>query len=132
VWWSCMCARATPGPEVMPADLAALATAEEWVRKPSDDGIRRACWAAAEKTKFRSTEAWAAVGAYWSGGSVSAPDQPPVPPAEHLTGVAVSGAVVLASVRAKPQLATERLRRFLASARDIAAGGAGRIPPEDA
>jgi len=58
--------------------------------------------------------------------------QPVVPPADHLTAVAVSGAVILASVRLRPELASARLARFLKSARDIATGGAGRIPPEGA
>jgi hypothetical protein len=57
--------------------------------------------------------------------------QPVVPPGEHLTGVAVSGAVVMAAVRGRPDRAGDRLGRFLAAARDIAGGGAGRIPLED-
>jgi hypothetical protein len=56
--------------------------------------------------------------------------QPVVPPAEHLTGVAVSGAVLLAAVRRHPERAEARFLRFLDSARDIAAGGAGRLEPE--
>jgi hypothetical protein len=56
--------------------------------------------------------------------------QPVVPPAEHLTGLAVSGAVVMAAVRGHPERADARFGRFLAAARDIAAGGAGRVEPE--
>jgi hypothetical protein len=56
--------------------------------------------------------------------------QPVVPPGEHLTGLAISGAVTLASVRGQPERANARLQRFINSARDIAGGGAGRIPPE--
>jgi hypothetical protein len=101
------------------------------VRKPTDEALRRAAWEAAQRTAFRSPEAWAAAGAFWSGGSLSPEGQPAVPPGEHLTGVAICGAVVLAAVRSKPERAPERLTRFLAAARDIAAGGAGRIPPEE-
>jgi hypothetical protein len=54
-----------------------------------------------------------------------------VPPAEHLTGVAVSGSVVLSAVRLRPERQDARFDRFLAAARDIAAGGAGRIPVEE-
>ncbi|MGK7862562.1 DUF6931 family protein [Falsiroseomonas sp. E2-1-a4] len=131
VWWSCMCARAVPDPALTPADAAALQAAEAWVRKPGDDGLRRAAMEAAQRTGFRSPEAWAAVGAFWSGGSMAPAGQPEVPPPDHLTGVAVSGGVVLAAVRIRPERAQDRLARFLASARDIAAGGAGRIAPED-
>jgi len=133
VWWACMCARAAPDPQVMPEalalDLKALEAAEAWVRRP-EEALRRAAMAAAEKANYRSTEAWAAVGAFWSGGSMAPEGQPVVPPGEHLTGVAVGGAVVLAGVRLRPQETEARLRRFLASARDIALGGAGRMPVE--
>lgn len=132
VWWACMCAAAVPDPALPPADAAARTAAEAWVRNPADDALRRAAWDAARATAFGSPEAWAAVGAFWSGGSMAPEGQPVVPPAEHLTGVAVSGAVVMAAVRGHPERADARLARFLASARDIAAGGAGRIEPEAA
>ena len=56
--------------------------------------------------------------------------QPAVPPAEHLTGSAIAGAVVLASVRTSPERSRDRLLRFIGAARDIAAGGAGRMAAE--
>jgi hypothetical protein len=130
VWWACMCARAVPDPALAAPDIAALAAAEHWVRKPTDEALRRAAMEAAQRTGFRTPEAWAAVGAFWSGGSMAPEGQPVVPPAEHLTGVAIAGAVVLAAVRNRAERAPARFERFLAAARDIAAGGAGRIPPE--
>lgn len=130
VWWACMCADAVPDPRLPAMDAIARRAAEAWVRKPAEDSLRRAAWEAAQKTGFRSPEVWAAVGAFWSGGSMAPEGQPVVPPADHLTGVAISGAVVLASVRGRPERAMDRLARFLASARDIAAGGAGPIRPE--
>lgn len=129
VWWCCMCARAVVDPAATPADAAALAAAEQWVRRP-DEAARRAAMAAAQAAAYRSTEAWAAVGAFWSGGSMAPEGQPIVPPGEHLTGVAVSGAVVLAAVRPPAERADARLRRFLDAAREIAAGGPGRLAPE--
>jgi hypothetical protein len=129
VWWACMCARAVPDLQIAEADRAALEAAEAWVRKP-EEATRRAAMAQAQATGFKSAEAWAAVGAFWSGGSMAPEGQPMVPPAEHLTGVAISGSVVLAAVRRLPERAEIRFRRFLVSARDIAAGGAGRIEPE--
>ncbi|MCS6933042.1 MAG: hypothetical protein NZM27_12625 [Acetobacteraceae bacterium] len=131
VWWACMCARAVPDPALPEADRKALAAAEAWVRRP-DEANRRAAMAAAQATRMQSPEVWAAVGAFWSGGSMAPEGQPVVPPAEHLTGVAVSGAVVLAAVRRRPERAEARFARFLESARDIASGGAGRMEPEPA
>jgi len=129
VWWACMCARAVPAEEADALDADALTAAELWVRRP-DEESRRAAMMIAEKGGFRSPEGWAAVACFWSGGSMSAPGLPEVLPAENLTGVAVAGAVLMAALRHKPERAPARMTQFLASARDIAAGGAGRIPPE--
>jgi hypothetical protein len=129
VWWACMCARAVPALESNSLDAEALTAAELWVRRPGDEA-RRACMEVAQKGGFRSAESWAAVGAFWSGGNMSAPGLPEVQPAEHLTGVAVVGAIMMAAMRHHPERAMSRFARFVASARDIAAGGAGRIPPE--
>lgn len=131
VWWACMCAVAVPDPSLPAADGSARLAAEAWVRKPADDGLRRGAWHAAEKTEFRSPEAWAATGAFWSGGSMAPVGQPSVPPGDHLTGLAVSGAIVLASVRGRPERSRARLGRFLDAAVDIANGGAGRIAVEE-
>ncbi len=131
VWWACMCARAVPDPALPAADLRALEAAEQWVRRP-EEANRRAALAAAEATAYRTPEAWAAQAAGWSGGSLAPEGQPVVPPAEHLCGTAVIGAVRLATLRRdRVDLVARRLGLFLASARDIAAGGAGRIPPEE-
>ncbi len=130
VWWACMCAAAVPATALAAPDAAARQAAEAWVRQPGDDALRRAAWEAAQATEFKSPEAWAAVGAFWSGASMAPAGQPDVPPAEHLTGVAISGAIALAAVRGHPERSAARLTRFLQAARDIAAGGAGRIPVE--
>ena len=71
VWWACMCADAVPDPALAGADAAARVAAEAWVRKPTEEPMRRAAWDAAQKTAYRSAEAWAAVGAFWSGGSMA-------------------------------------------------------------
>lgn len=129
VWWCCMCARAVPDAATTPADAAALAAAEQWVRRP-DEASRRAAMEAAQAAGYRSAEAWAAVGAFWSGGSMAPEGQVAVPPGDHLTGVAIAGAVVLAAVRPPAERSDARLARFLAGAREIAAGGPGRIAAE--
>lgn len=131
VWLGCMCARAVPDLAPGPLDLAALEAAELWVRRP-DEASRRAAMAAAQASGCRGPEAWAAVGAFWSGGSMSPEGQPDVPPADNLTGVAIAGAMMLAASRHAPEKGPARLERFLVAARDIAAGGAGRLAPEEA
>lgn len=130
VWLACMCARAVPDGTPAPLDAEALNAAELWVRKP-DEASRRASMAAAQASGCRGPEAWAAVGAFWSGGSMAPEGQPDVPPADNLTGVAVAGAIILAATRHTPERGPDRLQRFLVAARDIAAGGAGRMTPEE-
>lgn len=129
VWWACMCARHTAPPDLAEPDRAALEAAEIWVRRQTDE-TRRTAMERAQAAQFGSPEAWAAVAAFWSGDSMSPPEQPKVPPAPHLTGTAVAGAVQLAAVRGDPTRQPARLASFLTSARDIAAGGAGRLDPE--
>jgi hypothetical protein len=129
VWWACMCAAHTAPPDLPEADRMAREAAEAWVRRQTDE-VRRQAMVQAQRTEFRSPEAWAAVGAFWSGDSMAPVGQAPVPPAPHLPGTAVAGAVALAAVRGDPMRQAARLVRFLQSARDIAAGGPGRLPAE--
>jgi uncharacterized protein DUF6931 len=131
VWWACQCAAHTAPPDLSAADRAAREAAEEWVRKQTDE-LRRRAMAEAQAGSFATPEAWAAVAAFWSGDSMAPPGQPAIPPAAHLAGTAVAGAVALASVRDRPDRQRARLSRFLDSAREIARGGAGRLPPEEA
>lgn len=129
VWWACMCAVNTAPPDLADPDRLARETAELWVRQQKDEQ-RRAAFAHAQTSDFQSPEAWSAVAAFWSGDSMSPPDLPAVPPAPHLTGVAVAGAVALAAVRGDVKRQPARLKRFLESGRNIAAGGPGRMGPE--
>ena len=125
VWWACLAARNLIDADTLPEIQAVLESAEIWVRKPGDD-TRRAAMEHAQKTQFDHPAVWAAVGAFWSGGSMVAPELPAVPPAEHLTGLAVSGAVQLSVLSREPQLAPEKFRVLIDQAIDIANGGNGR------
>lgn len=130
VWWACMCADHTAPADLPEPDRAARQAAEQWVRANDSDAHRRAAMEAARKAGMRTPEAWAGVGAFWSGGSMAPEGQPVVPPAPHLCGTAVAGSVLLASVRGDPRHQPVRLTAFLDSAKDIARGGAGRLPSE--
>lgn len=130
VWWACMCATHTAPADLPEAARQARETAEHWVRQQTDK-LRRAAMAYAETADFATPEAWAGVAAFWSGDSMSPEGQPAVPPAPHLTGTAVAGAVALAAARGDAQRNTDRLKRFLESGRNIAAGGPGRLPAEE-
>jgi hypothetical protein len=131
VWWACMCAANTAPDDLPEADRQAREIAELWVRQQKDEQ-RRAAFARAEASGFQSPEAWAGVAAFWSGDSMSPVGQPAVPAPPHTIGLAVAGAVALSAVRGDVKRHPERLKRFLESGRNIAAGGPGRMPPEEA
>jgi hypothetical protein len=125
VWWACLAARTLVDEQTPAPIVAALETAEAWVYQPTEE-LRRMAMARAQATGFDHPGVWAAVGAFWSGGSMAPPDAPAVPPGEDLTGQAVSGAVNLSSVMRQPEHAPEKLKAFLLQAIDIANGGSGR------
>ena len=130
VWWACACSRHTAASGTNPAaETQVREAAEEWVRKPTDEH-RRSAMKQAETAGFGSAEAWAAVGAFWSGDSMAPPEAPKVPPQPHFTGLAVAGSIALAALRGPATRQEARLKRFLGSAKDIAAGGAGRLEEE--
>ena len=131
VWWAAMCTSFTAPADLPPPNRAAVDAAQAWVRQPVQDAAYGA-QAAAQLTNLQSPEYWAAMAAFWGGESLSQPGLPPVPPPPHLPGVAVAGAVVLASVRGDAQRQPQRVVQFLHSAYDIAAGGSGRLNPEAA
>ena len=129
VWWACLAARAFVewGNKLPEPDLAALTAAETWVFKPEEEN-RRAAMAKAQETGYQSPASWAAIAAFWSGGSMAPPDVPAVPPPQHLIGRAVWGAIMIASTSAvPPDQAEQRQRRLLSQGYDIARGGNGRI-----
>jgi hypothetical protein len=118
VGWACECVR-TALPEGAPAaEAAALAAASRWVEAPTEEN-RRAAFAAAEAVEFGPAAAHAALAAFWSGGSLSLPKLPVVPPPEHLLPTGVVNAVTLAALEREPDRAEEKYQRFLALGRSI-------------
>jgi hypothetical protein len=126
VWWACLCARTQVYDGAPAAALAALTAAEAWVYRPTEEN-RRAAMERAQATQFDSALIWPAVAAFWSGGSLAPANLPAVPPAPHLLGIAVSGAVTLAAVQTEPALADQKRKRYIEIAIDIANGGSGRL-----
>lgn len=126
VWWACLCVRSALGDPHQARDLEILGLAEAWVQDPSDSN-RRAAMAAAEASEFKTPACWAAVAAFWSGGSLAPADLPEVPPADNLTGKAVVAAVMMAVAVGDPDKMAERYRQLLARGVDIARGGNGNV-----
>jgi len=113
VWWACQGVRAM-GKPAGDRQAAALAAAEAWVREPEDDA-RRAALAVGQRGDPNAAETWAALGAGWSGGSMSLGDAF-VPCAPQLTARAVRIAVLTALAAVPAAERRGRLRASLAGA----------------
>ena len=124
-WWACLCARSVLTDKSSDADAEAIALAEAWVYKPTQENCRLTL-AAAEVTGFKTAAGWSAMAAFWSGENISPVEDAVVPPPADLTGKAVNGAVLLAAVQADPKKVTEYQQLFINIAIDIASGGDGR------
>ncbi len=121
VWWACQCARQVLPANPEPKITAALQSAEKWVNDPSEDN-RRAAQKAAEAAELSNPAGCAAMAVFFSGGSLAPPNVPAVPPADHLTGEMVAGAVMLAAVQIDPAKAPERHKRFCALGIEVGNG----------
>jgi Family of unknown function (DUF6931) len=114
VWWACLCVQQSQGISAAEANaINALEAARRWVVEP-DEANRLAAGAAANATGIGLPAGCTAMAAFWSGGSLGSPEFPAIPPPDDLTPRGVSGAVILAVVGEKPELAPVRFRQFIA------------------
>jgi hypothetical protein len=121
VWWACRCIRLAWGDALPPTEALALDAAELWLRDPSDAN-RRAAMAQAKALRCQTAASWAAVGAFWSEGSLAPPQAPVVPPTDDLTPRAVLGAVKLAALVPEPKRSEDNFQAFLAEALEVESG----------
>lgn len=121
VWWGIVALRAAALDGMPAEEAAALDAAAVWVEDPTEKH-RRAAESAAGKTKFDGPGSWLAMAAFWSGGSIAAPDMGDVPPDEKLTGQGVTNSLMIAAVYLAPGKAKERYRAFLEAAKQVASG----------
>jgi hypothetical protein len=83
------------------AQLAALAATERWITQPNDEH-RRAAWDAAQAAGLDTPIGCAGAAAYFSGGSITPPGVPFVPPPAGLHATMASTAALLAAVTTDP------------------------------
>ena len=118
-WWAWYCARRSLGPNPPAAITAALDATEKWITQPHE-AHRRAALKAAQAAQFSTPAGCAALAVFFSGGSVSPPDAPAVPPGPFVSAKAIAGAVMLAAVAPDPQRAPEAFQAFLAQGVEVA------------
>lgn len=112
VGWGCLCVRHSLGTEDAAQISKAQVAAERWVSNP-DEKNRQAAQAAIAEDGPENPSDLLALAAFYSGGSVVAPNLEPVPPPDHVTPQLVAGAVMIVAVQTKPEKAAEKYRVFL-------------------
>lgn len=118
VWWGWISARRSAGASPPPLIKAALAATEAWIAQPTEEN-RRAAHEAGKAADLGTPAGCAALAAFFSGGSLAPAHAPAVPPGEHLTAKAVSGAVIFAAVATEPEKAPEKFNNFLAQGLEV-------------
>ncbi len=93
VWWACLSARLLPDLAERADELAAVEMAESWVQTQAQEDCDRA-FPLAQACAMNAAGGWAAMAAFWSGGSLAPRGQAAVPPAPHLAGVAARTALI--------------------------------------
>lgn len=125
VWWACVVAHSLIA-EPSEAEAACMSRAARWVYEPSEEH-RRACMTAAESLNFDGAAAYAALAAFWSGGSLAPEGMPDAPADPSLGHIGVGASVLLSITAGDPLTITDRFRTAIARGTDIANGGNGRI-----
>lgn len=124
VWWSAMTGAAVPGAAASELDPC-YAAAENWVYEPTEDH-RFACLSAAEAAGSKTAGAYAALGAFWSGGSMAPAGMPEAHPDPSLSPIAVSASILLAVASGDPLRAKLHFREAMLRGVEIGRGGDGR------
>ena len=125
VWWACMVSHSLATKALPPVHEHCLERAAAWVHDPSDT-VRRSCMSAAEAADLKGAAAFAALGAFWSGGSMAPPEMPEALPDPRLAPIAVGASVLLAITSADPKRVDHNFEDAIRRALDIAGGGNGR------
>jgi hypothetical protein len=85
---------------------------------------------AAERLKFEGAAAYAALSAFWSGGSMAPQGMPEAPPDPSLCAIGVGASVLLAVAAGEPRSAGKRFEQAIERGIDIANGGNGKLKAE--
>lgn len=124
IWWACCCA--SQRQDWNEQELDAIRAAKAWVHTP-DETSRRFAEAMAESATLDTGAGWVAQAAFWSGGSMTSPKDPIVPPPAYLYAQAVAGSINLTAVLPDGEEAKQRYKSYFDIGLNIAKGGNGEI-----
>lgn len=121
IWWGCLCVWDAHRLQASEPHLLAMEAIVRWVHLPSEPH-RRTCEHFGRALGMNISPGALAMAAFWSGGSMSAPGMPHVPPPAGLAAQVVAGALHLAAVQRDAQHYLDHVRQYLAIGLDVAAG----------
>lgn len=98
IWWGCLCLVHEWGTELAPPAAAAMNAVVDWILDPSED-LRRRAGKLGKAARLSSPAGCLGMAVFSSGGSISLPGLPHVPPKPHVTARSVASAVLLLGAR---------------------------------
>jgi hypothetical protein len=122
VKWAAACARELRAPDSKEQKDEPLDAVDQWIKTPGDP-TRWAAKEAADKAETTGPSNLAALAVFLSGGSVSPPGGPEIPPPEYAAQKLIAGSVVVAVVSHEPQNAAERYKHALKMGKEMDAPG---------
>jgi hypothetical protein len=119
IWWAWAGARRAAGSNPTPKVTAALAATEKWIAQPTDEN-RRAARDAGEAAEPQTAAGCLGKAVFFSGGSLSKPGAPEVPPPEYLCAKMLVGAVIAAALSTEPEKGPEKFQNFISQGLEVA------------
>lgn len=122
VWWGSLClwiATGSDAGQLTPDDREALRSAVVWVVEPSEEHRRAA---EGPSNRAKGAAACLALAAFFSGGSITPPNLPVVPPKPFVTAKSVAAGLLMASAINGGLKTAGYQRRFLELGEQIADG----------
>ncbi|MDJ0908248.1 MAG: hypothetical protein QNI99_03575 [Woeseiaceae bacterium] len=124
--WADKCIETKAQPTLSDADKECQQLVRQWLSNP-EDGLRRQAMGKADELDFAGPCAWLAAAVGFSGGSLSPADQQEVPPAQHLTAVAIAAGLTELTY-GEPETAAETSRDLIDAGLEMVAipGSSGK------
>jgi len=110
IWWAWSCVR--KGAAVPESAQKVGAAVEAWIADPSDAN-RRSAFAIAQEAGLDNAVSMIGSAIFFSGGSISVPNQPEVPPPPGTASKLIAGSILVAAVFVEPEKQDEKLQGFL-------------------
>jgi hypothetical protein len=126
VWWACVCARQMKELSSDTSQIASLEAAEKWVRKPTDEN-RREAFRLAQESASQSAGSLSALAVAFNEGKLPVADNQNFNLESSVFPQIVNAVVIIAASERQGEHFNEQLQCFLASGKDIACGGNGKI-----